>query len=158
MRKNSFSLFIFSFSLTMMLFTISLYAEFIRDSSGVVVDTSTRLIWQDTYNDNSGEIKMATWQDALIYCEELSLGGSSDWRLPNINELFSIVDITKYDPTISSVFIHNYSSHYYDEYWSSTTYVFNSSHAWDVGFFSGYQKYDNKSNKNNVRCVRNYSK
>jgi len=130
--------------------SLLLQAGFSRDSSGVVADSATGLAWQDDYSDNAGEIKSATWQDALVYCEELSLGGKNDWRLPNYNELFSIVDTSRYNPAISSVFT-NVTSHYY---WSSTTNASDTSYAWVVHFNGGGDFWGSKSYENYVRCVR----
>ena len=127
-----------------------LYSALSRDSSGVVSDSTTGLVWQDDYGDNSGEIKSATWQDALIYCEELSLGGKNDWRLPNIRALKSIVDDTKYNPAINSIFTNVTSG----IYWSSTTRVSSSSNAWYVYFYSGNDYWGSKGNERRVRCVR----
>ena len=146
--KNYYSLFILTFSLIMM--STSLWGAFSRDSSGVVADSATGLAWQDDYSDNGGDIKRATWQDALVYCEELSLGGKSDWRLPNIIELYSIVDRSKYNPTISLVF-QNITS---NPYWSSTTSASGSSNAWIVNFYNGNNNRHDKTNEYYVRCVR----
>jgi len=140
-----------------------LQAGFSRDSNGIVVDSATGLAWQDDYHDNEGEIKRTTWKDALVYCEGLSLGGKSDWRLPNKNELFSIVDISKYNYAISSVFTSVPSRDYYTtddhDYWSSTSNASDSSHACVVSFYSGcvYANGDWRSYKkdeHSVRCVR----
>lgn len=38
-----------------------------------------------------------TWEQALTYCENLVLGVYSDWRLPNRNELQSLVDYSRYN-------------------------------------------------------------
>jgi len=130
--------------------SLILHASFSRDSSGVVADSVTGLAWQDDYSDNAGEIKSATWQDALVYCKELSLGGKSDWRLPNYNELFSIVDTSRYNPAISSVFT-NVTT---DGYWSSTTVASDTSYAWVVTFNYGYDYWGSKSYESYVRCVR----
>ena len=130
--------------------SLLLQAGFSRDSSGVVADSATGLAWQDDYSDNAGEIKKATWQDALIYCEELGLGGKSDWRLPNYNELFSIVDTSIYDPAISSVFT-NVTS---DTYWSSTTYASDTSSAGIVYFYNGRDNWRSKTDEYSIRCVR----
>jgi hypothetical protein len=147
-KMKNYSLFILTFSLIMM--STSLWGAFSRDSSGVVADSATGLAWQDDYSDNGGDIKRATWQDALIYCEELTLGGISDWRLPNIRELKSIVDDSRYDPAISSVF-QNITSNFY---WSSTTYASDSSYAWYVTFYYGYDYWNAKTSEYYVRCVR----
>ena len=130
--------------------SLLLQAGFSRDSSGVVADSATGLAWQDDYGDNAGEIKSATWQDALVYCQELSLGGKSDWRLPNKNELFSIVDMSRYSSAISSVFTNVTSN----GYWSSTSDASDSSYAWIVFFNDGYVDWNSKSNEYSVRCVR----
>jgi len=121
-------------------------AKFIR-SGYVVVDSSSSLEWQD----NTTPVKKS-WKGAIDYCENLSLGGKNDWRLPNINELLSIVDDSKYNPAINSSFI-NFTSSYY---WSSTTIANNSSHAWNIDFNYGTVShyYYKKTNKFYVRCVR----
>jgi len=117
---------------------------------GVIEDSKTGLAWQDDYSDNAGEIKIATWQEALVYCEELSLGGRDDWRLPNIKELRSITDKSRFDPAIDSVFTNVVS----DYYWSSTTVASDSSNAWLVSFEYGIDGWYRKTNEGSVRCVR----
>jgi len=44
-----------------------------------------------------------TWQDALAASENLNLAGHSDWRLPDINELRSLVDYSRTNRTIDPV-------------------------------------------------------
>ena len=121
-----------------------LLADFSRNSAGVVTDSATNLQWQDNI-----EPVGKTWQEAINYCEDLTLDGDN-WRLPNLNELTSIVDDTVYNPSISSVFNHTTSYNY----WSSTTTADGTSHAWSVYFYDGYQNYGNKTNSYFVRCVR----
>ena len=119
-------------------------------SNGVVSDSATNLEWQDDYSDNGGTIKQTTWSDAISYCETLSLDGKNDWRLPNLNELTSLVDYTKHNPSIDTIF-QNTSSNYY---WSSTSYSNNNVHAWFVRFYYGNQSNLNKNTNLYVRCVR----
>jgi len=130
--------------------SLLLQAGFTRDSSGVVADNATGLAWQDDYGDNAEVIKKSTWQEVLVYCEELSLGGKNDWRLPNKNELFSIVDMSKYSPVISSIFTNVTPN----RYWSSTSAVSDPSAAWIVSFENGYVSWYNKTDDYSVRCVR----
>ena len=58
----------------------------------VVFDSSTNLLWQK----NSKPVK--NWKDALAYCQNLEYAGYSDWRLPNKNELITLVDYSQADP------------------------------------------------------------
>ena len=55
----------------------------------VVTDQATGLMWQKDPGTES------SWKQALNYCENLVYAGFSDWRLPNRNELLSLVDYNK---------------------------------------------------------------
>lgn len=115
-------------------------------SGNIVSDSTTALQWQD--NEVGSEM---TWEDAITHCEDLVLDGHSDWRLPNLKELTSLVDDSRVSPSIdTSVFEYTTSN----LYWSSTTYAGNASLAWSVHFSSGSQYYSNKGNNPYVRCVR----
>jgi len=130
---------------------------------GTIGDKRTGLVWQQSTVDMNDDGRIAPgddkikWQTALNYCESLSLAGRSDWRLPNIRELLSIVDITRYLPSIDPIFNSSNGGH-----WSSTTGAENSSpgmnktsDAWNVFFVSGNDYWDNKeSGLHYVRCVR----
>ena len=104
------------------------------------------LMWQD---DNDAATVRKDWQGALDYCQNLNLAGHSDWRLPSIEELRTIVDKNNY-PTIKSEF-KNTASNFY---WSSTPGADGSGYAWYISFFTGYENGSNKGNDGNVRCVR----
>ncbi len=62
-----------------------------NDETGIVRDRSTGLIWQDDINYLTN-LPYKTWEENIDYCESLNLGGYSDWRMANVNELYSIVD------------------------------------------------------------------
>ena len=121
-----------------------LKAEFLKNGD-IVKDSVSKLEWQD----NAVGSTMA-WEDAITHCEELSLGGHSDWRLPNVNELKSIVDRSKDYPAIVNGF-ENTSS---NTYWSSTTIEYDKDYAWVVYFGNGYVDYGSKGSNYYVRCVR----
>ncbi|MBN2782884.1 MAG: DUF1566 domain-containing protein [Campylobacterales bacterium] len=123
-----------------------LFADFSK-SGDIVTDNTTGLFWQD--NSDAKELTK-TWQEAIDYCEALKLGGYSDWRLPNKNELLSIVDYSLYIPSINSTF-ENITSGYY---WSSTTNADSTSYAWDVDFGYGGAGNYGKTGSTYVRCVR----
>ena len=124
--------------------------SFSRNANGVVTDSRTNLEWQDDYSDNSNNIKKTTWQSVIDYCEDLNLDSKSDWRLPNLNELTSLVDDTRSNPSINSSF-QNTNSYYY---WSSTSFSSNNDTAWIVLFVDGLQSNSTKDSNLYVRCVR----
>src|SRR3989338_5468335 len=123
--------------------------NFTDNGNGTVTDNDTGLMWQKEDDDVT-----RTWESAIIYCEGLSLGSYSDWRLPNIKELESITDATKDNPAIDTTYFPNTnSSSSLAKYWSSTTYMNDSSSAWSVSYYSNIYMYY-KSYDYYVRCVR----
>ena len=129
-------------------FSVSLFGGFSK-SNGVVTDSTTTLQWQDDYSDNGGSVKQATWIEAIEYCERLSLDGGG-WKLPNKKELLSIVDYSRVEPSINSIFSHTTP----DDYWSSTSHASSTSNAWIVSFFMGDTDDIDKTSSYSVRCVR----
>lgn len=64
------------------------YADAPKNTSeDVWIDTSTGLMWQDT----NQEVKK-DWQGAIDYCKDLTYAGYTDWRLPSINTLETLID------------------------------------------------------------------
>jgi hypothetical protein len=60
-----------------------------RDNQdGTVTDLVTGLIWQKTPD----FAKRRTYDEAKVYAEQLVLAQQSDWRLPTIKELYSLID------------------------------------------------------------------
>lgn len=92
-----------------------------------------------------------TWQNALKYCSNLTLNGSSDWRLPNIKELQSIAKYSNFSPAIDTT---KFSNTKVGVYWSSTTYVIDTTFAWYSDLTDGYDYGYAKTNTSYVRCVR----
>ena len=130
------------------------HAAFVDNGNGTVTDTSTGLMWQqDTARDGEGNYDTMTWEEALAYCEALELpnGGYTDWRLPTIKELLSLVDYSQYDPAIDEIFRLNTVS---SRYWSSTTVASSTYNAGVVDFSNGYDYWSNKPNNYYVRAVR----
>jgi len=128
-------------------------AELTRTDEGVVKDSDTQLEWQDSYED--GKFIKYSWGGAINYCEALELGGKDDWRLPNINELKSIVLETQYAPSIDEKF----QSKNNNAYWSSTKRRGASHYMWGINFDTGVNvflayEYYNWDKTNYVRCVR----
>jgi hypothetical protein len=123
--------------------------DLVINGDGTVTDTSTGLMWQQ----QTAGVGNMTWEEAISYCESLSLGGYDDWRLPNRNELQSIVDCTRIYPAIDTVAFPNTS-----DCWSSTTNTNENGNAWCVYFVIGLVNTNIKSNPYlqtlHVRAVR----
>lgn len=100
--------------------------KFVDNGDGTISDLASGLMWQ-MFDDG----QRRDWGDALNYSESLVLANHTDWRLPNIKELQSIVDYTKSldttdSPAISDLFklteITDPNGHKnFGQYWSSTT-------------------------------------
>jgi hypothetical protein len=118
--------------------------RYVDNKDGTITDNKTGLLWQ-----KSGSDREMNWEDAHVYASMCEDGGYSDWRLPTIEELFSIVDFTRYDPAIDQIF--DCSSNFY---WSGSTYANLPGHAWVVLFYDGDVYADAKSDDGYVRCVR----
>ena len=133
--------------------TLSLQAEFLRDNTNeIVLDTKTNLMWQDN---EAAKTNYQTWETAISYCEDLMLASHSDWRLPNINELETIVDDTRYNPANKKEFM-NVNSNYY---WSSTTNLNDATFASSIYFYDGFlDSGEDKGVPIYVRCVRDTSR
>ncbi|MGE0087748.1 MAG: DUF1566 domain-containing protein [Desulfococcaceae bacterium] len=133
--------------------------RFTDHGDGSVSDTMTGLMWEQKTDDGGLRDKdnTYTWQQGLDYCNNLTLAGHSDWRLPTIKELASLDDLSQYNPAIDPVF-RIYTGSFY--YWSSTSYVAlpsdrGTSFAWQI--YNGADCYVSKSDSHGryVRAVRN---
>ena len=119
---------------------------FTDNGDGTVTDSSTGLMWQQETADSP-----MTWNEALAYCEGLNLCGHSDWRLPNINDLRSLIDYSRSNPTIDISYFPDTAVSWY---WSSTTGASATSGARGVNFDYGYGLNVSKSSNDYVRAVR----
>lgn len=79
-----------------------------------VTDNVTGLIWQQSSDtDGIGDLDYddkLSQSEAVTYCEDLSLSGRSDWRLPSLKESYSLIlfsgtDASGYNGTDTSVLI-----------------------------------------------------
>lgn len=118
-----------------------------NNTKKIVSCNDSGLMWQDDNNINNNKKE---WQEAINYCEDLNFAGYNDWRLPNYNEIESIIDYKKYNPSINSAF-QNTSSY---GYWSSTTNALQTVGAMSFDFRDGSAAWSGKLATEYVRCVR----
>ncbi|MEI6409373.1 MAG: DUF1566 domain-containing protein [Bacteroidota bacterium] len=121
-------------------------SHFADNGDGTVTDLLTNLIWQKIPAPDS-----LTWENALMYAENLVSAGHDDWRLPNIKELQSLNDETRANPSVDPVFFPNIGLF---KYWSSTTLPNQNARAWYLDTRFGITTYDTKTVKNKLLCVR----
>jgi hypothetical protein len=97
-----------------------------------VLDKETGLVWAKTPDSVPRD-----WQTAMDYCTQLNLGGRKGWRLPTIEELASLVDMSNLGtPKLPAG--HPFQNVLLDlSFWSSTTYSGNSNIAWYVFMYDG---------------------
>jgi hypothetical protein len=132
-------------------------SRFTDNGNGTVNDLATGLIWKQCAEGLSGagcatgRPATFTWQQALQQAEAAVFAGNSLWRLPNKNELASLIERRCYDSAINARFFPNTPG---DEFWSSSSKASNSDYAWGVGFDVGYVYYPPKSTAQYVRLVR----
>lgn len=116
------------------------------NGDGTVTDTSSGLMWEQAGSSNE-----MTWEQALAYSEALNCGGYTDWRLPTIKELQSLVDYSRYNPAIDTAC---FPKAVVSRYWSSTTDPVSTSSAWCIHFNDGGDDSYDKLGNANVRAVR----
>ena len=144
-----------------LLFTILMTlcnAKLVRFNDGnVVIDTKTKLMWSDHEN------KTSTWSNALIYCNTLNrtftINSQSfvldDWRLPNQNEISSLIDYTKTNSAFSNAFLF-LAPISNNNYFSSTTYKRDETKVYGINNGSGLDVFLLKSSLFFVKCVRDF--
>jgi hypothetical protein len=111
-------------------------------------DPATKLMWVKESNSSN-----VTWNQAKDYCENLRLGGYSNWRLPTIDELEAI-----YDPTQKVGGCHVKGGIKFHDYcWSWSSSAGNSSgEAWAFNFTFGGRDPEERDESSGTRvlCVR----
>jgi len=109
--------------------------RFAEKGDQTIVDRLTGLVWTRDANPAGGP---RTWQEALDYIRTLNSGnhlGRSDWRLPNVNELESLVN--KQPNLAEWLQAQGFRNLQVDYYWTSTTYASYPRYAWSVDIYGG---------------------
>ena len=130
--------------------------RFADNGNGTVTDNLTGLIWLKLANC----FGLTTWTQALSDANGLMTGACSlsdgsvatDWRLPNLKELLSLVDYGESSPALPLG--HPFTSVQSSFYWSSSSLVSFPSFAWVVTMGDGNAGSGNKTNNLFVWPVR----
>lgn len=136
--------------------------EFIVHEDGTVTHKETGLMWMQcslgqTWNNGAcdGDPTLMNWPDALSAAGAENFANHNDWRLPNLKELFSIIENQCYYPTINlTVFPNTPDANPGASYWSSTpAYPFGGA-ANFVSFYIGSTSQPQLDSLYSVRLVR----
>ena len=114
--------------------------------------------------DGSGD-RYDDWNKLITAANSEQLCGFSDWRVPDLYQLASLVrcrggsyqnldagcDGSYQRPTIDTKYFPNAQS---GRYWSASPYAYGSSSAWQLSFFSGYGYGNYRDYNSHVRLVR----
>jgi Protein of unknown function (DUF1566) len=116
--------------------------RFTDNGDGTVTDNLTGLVWLQDADCPSGAMG---WQAALdwvaslnssaVTCTNYAAMTYTDWRLPNIREVLSLVDFGAINPALPSghPFVNVQSAFY----WSSSSALNNLANAWTLNFSTG---------------------
>lgn len=132
-------------------------SRFQDNYDATVTDQSTGLMWARCPEGLSGTgcadgtAATFTWEAALIRARDSGLAGYTDWRLPNLKELFSLVEERCVNPAINLAVFPNTPASYF---WSASPSADSSHFAWIVGFMNGGADYGSRYSYSQVRLVR----
>jgi hypothetical protein len=127
---------------------------------GTVIHNATALMWMrcvlgQTWEGATctGSAQSYSWSDALQAANGYSFAGYSDWRLPNKNELASIVEEACYNPAINTFAFPDAPSWYV---WSSSPHAYGPSSGgrWRGDFNYGHVEKSYGIYDAHVRLVR----
>jgi hypothetical protein len=159
-------------SLMLVLFPVAVLAQVCKESivattpdgnftphqNGTALHKTTGLMWMRCSlgqvwdgKDCRGAAEKFPWQGALQASQNFRFAGYSDWRLPNKNELESLVEERCSAPAINATVFPAAPSAYF---WTSSPYVGLSSGAWSVDFAFGSINASVKTASIHVRLVR----
>lgn len=123
-------------------------SDFVINGNGTATHTTTGLMWKVCNEGltgtacSAGSATLQLWLDALSSAKNSVFAGYSDWRLPNKQELESLIDNQCYLPSINDTVFPGTVA---DFTWTSTTLAGDSAAAWFVGFGNGGTNADSKT-------------
>lgn len=120
------------------------------NGNDTVTDSATGLTWKKCFEGQTGSsctgtATTYTWPNALALTE-------NGWRVPNIKELQSIVDVTRINPAINIICFPTPEGETSIQVWSSSHHAGTPANSWTIDFKDG--KLYNILPQNNFAFVR----
>lgn len=109
--------------------------RFVDNTDGTVTDIQTGLMW--VKDANQASVSPSIWSSAVSGVAGIATGGYHDWRLPNVRELESLLDISQDAPCLPVEYLTKFSNVQSNLYWTSTTYAGGTGSAWCIDLTSG---------------------
>ncbi len=132
-------------------------ARYIVIQNATVRDHTSGLMWKrcaeglSGFGCTQGEAATSTWSWALRRARTSRYGGHADWRLPDREELLSLLQRRCHGMDIDGVSFPNTPS---GRFWSATPASYYPGSAWRVHFGNGNIDYGTKEQSAHVRLVR----
>jgi hypothetical protein len=146
---------------------------YVDNGDGTITDQRTGLMWEKLSRDGSvhDHNTSYTWANAfavkIATLNSTAFAGHTDWRVPNVNEIQSLVDYDRTTPSISPAFntgcipgctvLTCSCTDPFAIYWTSTTSQFSGSSAWYQSFDLSFRNSQPKTVAGRVRAVRDAS-
>lgn len=118
-------------------------------STGVVSDNYTGLHWEMPAPKTDDDLPTARKR-----CLDLVLGNHSDWRLPTIKELQTLVDTSRIDPVFDTSLFTDLTGDGAEMFWSSSTDLVGGGSTWLIQSSNGVPPADTEDQAHRARCVR----
>ncbi len=144
-------------------------AKQLKQQGNTITDTASGLMWKHCaeglsgVNCENGKTERYTWDDAVKRFKHVEYAGYSDWRMPTIHELKTLVYCSKgkdkngncnegsEKPTINQQIFPNTTANWF---WSGSPGADDSDYAWLVYFNHGLSSINNRDGSYAVRLVR----
>ncbi|MCO6355704.1 DUF1566 domain-containing protein [Pseudoalteromonas shioyasakiensis] len=135
-------------------------SRFVINEDGTVSDSETGLMWQrctfgQSYDSDTdtceGTSQQLTWGEALRGAENATFADYTDWHVPNVKELASILEHSCVQPSINE---NAFLSTKLQNYWSSTSGISRTDLAWVYQFDKGINSLHAKTSDVYLRLVR----
>ncbi len=151
--------------------------RFVNNRDGTITDQQTRLMWEQKTHEQPSQfhrrghvprfevgdpcVGLVHWVDGACTWFETTtawvtrlnqqrFAGYTDWRVPTVSELVTLVDYRRTNPALDPIFAIATD----DGYWSATEVSADPDHAWVVDYITGRVFFSQKTLKAHVRAVR----